>query len=56
MNHIVCISPVVGSEVARRPVATASDIATALVAATTMSRLGFEALTRPKSDHLRLEH
>lgn len=33
MNDIVCISPVDGSEVARRPVATASDIAAALAAA-----------------------
>jgi hypothetical protein len=42
VNDIVCISPIDGSEVARRGAG--------------MSRLGFEAVTRPKSFHLRIEH
>lgn len=79
MNDIVCISPVDGSEVARRRIATEREIAETLLGAraaqqrwarvplawtgvkdtgrgASMSRLGFEAVTRPKSFHLRIEH
>jgi acyl-CoA reductase-like NAD-dependent aldehyde dehydrogenase len=71
VNDIVCISPIDGSEVAGRPVASDAEVAVALAQARQVQQewsrvplaerkarmiVFLDALTRPKSFHLRIEH
>ena len=56
MNDIVCISPIDGVEVARRRPANPWTGVKDTGRGASMGPFGFEAVTRLKSFHLRLEH